>query len=62
MSEITLVSCIWAFALVLYYFAGKSKGYNDGFNAGAVYGAKEVLALLKDKSNEYSKPTVEDSK
>lgn len=48
MNDLLMVSAIWAFALVLYYFAGKKLGYSKGYVDGLFKGSDDVFNLLKE--------------
>lgn len=49
--ELLTISAIWAFAVLLYYFAGKKHGYADGYAAGIEQGHKNVLSALSASSD-----------
>ncbi len=55
MSDLTLISIVWAIAVVLYYFCGKdigySRGYAKGFEAGVKLGHANVLQAINTQSN-----------
>lgn len=44
--ELLTNSGVWAFAVFLYYFAGKKRGFADGYEKGVETGHKHVLAVM----------------
>lgn len=48
MIELLGVTILWGAAVVLYYRAGKSIGYKDGFCDGIAQGQKNVIDFMND--------------
>lgn len=50
MDTVIVTNCLWAIALVLYYFAGKKLGYAKGYCDGIEDGHKNVLSAFNASS------------
>ena len=50
-NELLIVSAVWALCVVLYYFAGKKRGYADGYEKGVTDGHRHVLEALSKTSD-----------
>lgn len=49
--ELLTISGLWAFAVFLYCFAGKKRGFADGYEKGVDDGHNYVLAAMSSTSD-----------